>query len=287
MVSIFKKEIKNYFTTVTGYGFLGFFVLITGYFFISQNIVASSANYNDTLAGSMIMFLILVPVITMRLFAEEARQKTDQLLYSAPINVTDIVAGKFFAAVLLFLIGLVITFTFPLVLSLFGEVDWGMALVGLLGYFMMGACLISVGIFISVLTDNQIVAAAATFAAIFLLLMMDNISSSAPISVGASLGFVIVVILAIALLIFTSTKNFPAAGIFALLAFVVTGALYLFKPSLFDGVIVSVLSWLSVLNRFENFYMGIVSISDIIYYITFSLAFLYFTVVVIEKRRWS
>ena len=95
----------------------------------------------------------------MRLFAEEARQKTDQLLYSAPINVTDIVAGKFFAAVLLFLIGLCITFTFPAVLSLFGDIDWGMTLVGLLGYFMMGACLISVGIFISVLTDNQIVAA--------------------------------------------------------------------------------------------------------------------------------
>ncbi len=287
MLSILKKELRTYFNTITGYGFLGFFVLITGYFFVSQNIVAASANYNDTLAGSMIMFLILIPVITMRLFAEETRQKTDQLLFSAPITVPDIVGGKFFAAVILFLIGMAITLIFPLTLSRFGDIDWGMTLVGLFGYFMMGTCLISVGLFISVLTDNQIVAAAATFAAVFLLLMMDNISSSAPITVAASLIFITVVILGIALVIYSSTKNFPAAGIFTLLCFVVTGGLYLFKPNLFDGVIVSALGWFSVLNRFENFYMGVLSISDVVYYITFSLAFLYITVNVIEKRRWS
>lgn len=287
MLSIFKKELRTYFNTITGYGFLGFFVLITGYFFVSQNIVSANANYNETLAGSMIMFLILVPVITMRLFAEEARQKTDQLLFSSPIKITDIVGGKFLAAVVLFLVGLVITLIFPIILSRFGEIDWGMTLIGLLGYFMMGACLISVGLFISVLTDNQIVAAAATFAVVFLLLMMDNISSSAPISVAASLIFVIILILAIAFILYNSTKNISVAGIFVLLGFVITGGLYLFKPNLFDGVIVSTLGWFSVLNRFENFYMGVISISDVVYYITFSLAFLYITVSVIEKRRWS
>ncbi len=287
MLSIFKKEIKTYFNTVTGYGFLGFFVLITGYFFVSQNIVSASANYNDTLAGSMIMFLILVPVITMRLFAEEARQKTDQLLFCAPVKVTDIVGGKFLAAVVLFLIGMAITLIFPLTLSRFGDIDWGMTLVGLLGYFMMGACLISVGLFISVLTDNQIVAAAATFAAVFLLLMMDNISSSAPITVASSIIFIAFIIIGIGIIIYNSTKNLSAAGIFMLLCFVITVGIYLFKPNLFDGVIVSTLGWFSVLNRFENFYMGIISISDVIYYITFSLAFLYITVNTIEKRRWS
>ncbi|MDO5387740.1 MAG: ABC-2 transporter permease [Clostridia bacterium] len=287
MLSIYKKELRNYFTTITGYGFLGFLVLITGYFFISQNIISRNANYNDALAGSMIMFLILIPVLTMRLFAEESRQKTDQLLFSAPIKVPDIVGGKFLSALTLYFIGIAITLIFPFMLSRLGEPDWGTTIVGLLGYFMMGGCLISVGLFISVLTDNQIVAAAATFAAVFLLLMMDNISSSAPITVASSIIFIVVIILALALLIYSSTKNFPLAGIFSLMCFVATGVFYLFKPNLFDGVIVSVLGWFSVLNRFENFYMGIISISDIIYYITFSIAFLYLTVNVIEKRRWS
>ena len=194
MGAIFRKEMRTYFTTISGYGFLGFFALITGYFFIGQNIVGSSANYNDTLTGSMIMFLILVPVLTMRLFAEESRQKTDQLLYSVPIKVTSIVTGKFLAAVCLYFIALVITMVFPVALSAFGNVDWGMTLTGYLGYFLMGMCLISVGLFISVLTDNQIVAAVSTFAVVFVLFMMDNITSSLPATIFSSLIFVGIVV---------------------------------------------------------------------------------------------
>ena len=113
MTAIFKKEMRTYFNTLTGYAFLGFFVLITGYFFVSQNVAAYSADYSNTLVGTMIMFLILVPVLTMRLFAEEARQKTDQLLYTSPLKVTDIVLGKFLAAIFLFLIGIAVTMIFP------------------------------------------------------------------------------------------------------------------------------------------------------------------------------
>lgn len=287
MLSIFKKEIRTYFSTVTGYGFLGFLVLITGYFFVSQNIVAANPSYNDSLAGSMIMFLILIPILTMRLFADEARQKTDQLLFSAPIKVTDIVAGKFLAAVVLYLIGIAITLVFPIILSRYCDIDRGLTAVGLTGYFLMGSCLISVGLFISVLTDNQIVAAAATFAVVFLLLMMDNIASSAPINTVSSLVFAGVIVAIIAIIVYNSTKNIAAAGIFALIGFVIIGVLYLFRPLIFDGFIINVLGWLSVLNRFENFYMGVVSISDLVYYITFSIAFLYLTTNVIEKRRWS
>ncbi len=287
MLSIYKKELRTYFTTITGYGFLGFFTLITGYFFVSQNIVLANSNYNDTLAGSMIMFLILVPVLTMRLFAEETRQKTDQLLFSAPVSIQDIVGGKFLSALTLYVVGILITLIFPLTLSRFTQMDWGLTLVGLLGYFMMGACLISVGLFISILTDNQIVAAASTFAVVFLLLMMDNIASSAPISVTSSIVFILAIVLLISATIYNSTKNIFVSGIFVLLSLIFTGLIYLFKPTLFDGVIISSLGWFSVLNRFENFYMGIISVSDLVYYITFSLAFLYLSINVIEKRRWS
>ena len=207
MGAIFRKEMRTYFTTISGYGFLGFFALITGYFFIGQNIVGSSANYNDTLTGSMIMFLILVPVLTMRLFAEESRQKTDQLLYSVPIKVTSIVTGKFLAAVCLYFIALVITLVFPVALSAFGNVDWGMTLTGYLGYFLMGMCLISVGLFISVLTDNQIVAAVSTFAVVFVLFMMDNITSSLPATIFSSLIFAGIVVIVLSVMVYSSTKS--------------------------------------------------------------------------------
>ena len=279
MGAIFRKEMRTYFTTISGYGFLGFFALITGYFFIGQNIVGSSANYNDTLTGSMIMFLILVPVLTMRLFAEESRQKTDQLLYSVPIKVTSIVTGKFLAAVCLYFIALVITMVFPVALSAFGNVDWGMTLTGYLGYFLMGMCLISVGLFISVLTDNQIVAAVSTLAVVFVLFMMDNITSSLPATIFSSLIF--------AVMVYSSTKSFAPTAIFALLGFAVMTGVYVVKPTLYDGVMAKILSWFSILGRFENFYLGIISIADVVYYITFSIALLYLTVNVIEKRRWN
>jgi ABC-2 type transport system permease protein len=287
MAAILKKELRTYFTTLTGYAFLGFFVLITGYFFVSQNIASASADYSDTLLGSMIMFLILVPVLTMRLFAEEARQKTDQLLYTSPLKITDIVLGKFLAASCLFLIGLVITMVFPLILSRYGTINVGSTIGVVLGYFLMGVCLISVGVFVSVLTDNQIVAAAGTFAALFLILMIDNIASNAPVTRIPSLIFVGVIILCVLLVLYGSIKNTIATIAIGVVCYALLAACYFLVPALFDSTISRVLSWLSVLNRFQNFYLGVCCLSDVVYYITFAATFLYLTVNVIEKRRWS
>ncbi len=287
MTAILKKEIRNYFNTVIGWGFLGFFVLISAYFFVAQNIVTGSLNYNDTLASSLSMFMILMPVLTMRLFAEEKRQKTDQLLYCSPVTVKSIVAGKFISAVILFLIGIIITFIFPVMLNQFGDVDWGLTFTGVLGYFLLGVCIISVGIFISAMTDNQIIAAIVAFAAAFLLLMMDNIAGSAPVTVMSSVVFAVIIAAIIALVIYNSTKNIYMSLFVLVIGCVIIGVMYLINPNFYDGLIFNVLSWFSILNRYENFYIGIISVSDVVYYITFIFAFLYLSVNVIEKRRWS
>lgn len=287
MAAIFKKELRTYFTTFSGYAFLAFFVLITGYFFVAQNLAAQSTNYNDVLVSTMVMFLILVPVLTMRSFAEESRQKTDQLLLTSPVSINAIVIGKFLAAAALYLLAILITAAFPIMLSKYGTVDTSATVCCFIGYFLMGACLISVGIFVSVLTDNQIVAAAATFGVLFLLLMMDNIAANAPISRASSLIFIAVVIIVIAVTVYLSTKSIAAAAAFAVVLAALTGIVYAVKPAVFDGFITKALGWLSVLSRFENFYLGVFGISDIVYYITFSGVFLFLTVNVIEKRRWS
>ena len=287
MSAILKKELKNYFNTVIGWGFLGFFVLITGYFFIAQNIISGNLNYNDTLASSMAMFMLLIPVLTMRQFAEEKRQKTDQLLYCSPVTIQSIVAGKFISASILFLIGIVITMIFPVILLQYGEVDFGLTIAGILGYFLMGLCIISVGIFISAITSNQLIAAICTFGSVFLLLMMDNVASSAPISVFSSLVFAVIILLFISLLLYNSTKNIFISICFLVLWVFILAIIYFINPNFFDGLIVNVLGWFSILNRYENFYIGIISISDIIYYVTFAFAFLYFSANVIEKRRWN
>jgi len=286
MGAVFKKEIRTYFSTLSGYVFLGFFVLINAYFFSSFNVGGGSPDYSGTLTYTFSMFLILIPVLTMRLFAEEVRQKTDQLLYTSPISIWKIVFGKFLAAVSLFLLGTVIIALFPIILNFYGEVNFVQTFGCFLGYFLLGAALISAGLFISVLTDNQIIAAVGTFAMVFFILMMDSIIMSMPTDTLSSAVFTVLVILLTAFVLYNGTKNiFVSAAFLAVCAVAVIG-LYLYDNLIFDGIIVRVLNWFSVLNHFEGFYMGVFKLSDVVYYISFIYVFLYITINTIEKRRW-
>ncbi|MCD7904584.1 MAG: ABC transporter permease [Clostridiales bacterium] len=287
MTAIYKKELRTYFNTLTGYIFLGFFVAITGIYFMMNNMDAGSLNYVDTLAGSLMLFWVLIPVLTMRLFAEEARQKTDQLLFTSPVGVWGIVLGKFLAAVSLFIIGVLITGIFPFILSRFGDIAIGETINVMFGYVIMGCALISVGIFISALTDNQIVAAVATFAALFVLFMIDNFTAEMPITAVSSLVFAALVIVILTLVLYSSVKNLWVSLGFFVIALGIELILYYFNPSLYDGLISKFFGWFSMISRFENFYAGVFSLADTVYYISFAFVFIYLTVNSIEKRRWS
>lgn len=286
MGAIFKKEMKTYFNTMTGYVFLGFFLLITGFYFTVNCAFSGSSDFISVLSATLIALLILIPVLTMRLFSEETRQKTDQLLFTSPVSIPQIVFGKFFAAIFLFFIGIAITACYAVILSRFGEISFSETFTGVIGYFLMGCCFISVGIFISVLTDNQIIAAVGTFAAMFFIFMIDSIASIMPVTTGANVKFILVLICIVAFFIYNSTKNVYAGVIFLILGCGAVGIAYVVNSLLFDGIITKVLNWFSVLSRYDSFDMGILNITDIIYYITFSFAFLYLTINTIEKRRW-
>ncbi len=286
MNAVFKKELHTYFNTLSGYVFLGFFVLINAYFFSQINIGGGNSDYSSTLTYTFSMFLILIPVLTMRLFAEEVRQRTDQLLYTSPISVWKIVFGKFFAAASVFLIGTAVTALFPVIMSYYGEVNFTQTFSCFLGYFLLGAALISVGLFISVLTDNQIIAAVGTFAAVFFILMMDGIIKSMPDDPFSSAVFTAMVIIFISFVLYSGTKNIIVSVIFSVICIVAEAGVYLYDNSVFESLIAKTLEWFSVVNHFESFYMGIFKLSDIVYYSSFIFVFLYVTVNTIEKRRW-
>lgn len=286
MLAVFKKELRSYFNTLIGYVFLGFFILVVGFYFCITNVWGGSPYFNTVLASTLIMLLVLIPVLTMRLFSEESRQKTDQLLFTSPLSIWQIVIGKFAAAAALFLLGTLIIGLFPVILSFYGSVPVQETLGGLIGYFLMGCGFISVGFFISVLTDNQIIAAVGTFAAMFFIYMVDGIASLAPVTTSSSIVFICLIILFISFIIYNSTKNVYAAAILAIIGFAAVAGIYLINSLLFDGIITKVLGWFSILSRFDNFTMGVFNAADVIYYITFTIAFLYLSVNVIEKRRW-
>jgi len=286
MLSIYKKEMRAYFTHMMGYVFLAFMLLIIGIWFVMANVMSGSPNFQHALSNATIFFFILIPTLTMRLFSEEARQKTDQLLFTSPLSVLQIVLGKFFAAVSLFVLATGTSIVLPMILSRYGELPVSQITGAYIGFVLLGMACIAVGVFISVLTDNQIIAAVITVAAIFVLFIMDAVAAIVPTTAFASLMFVVGVVAVVIVLWFHATRNILATIVIAALAIAVAGGLYLHNNLIYDGIIVRALLWFSVFARYEAFTSGIVNISDIVYFVSFSALFVYITVNLIEKRRW-
>lgn len=287
MAAIFKREMKMYFSSMIGYVFTAFFVLVTAIYFSLQNILSLSPQFENVFNSVIMMFLILAPILTMRLLSEETKQKTDQLLLTSPVSVVGVVLGKFFAAVTVFIIALVITMLFPLILSFYGSIAVAQIIGSYIGFFLLGSSFIAVGLWISSITDNQIVSAVATFAAVFLLLMVETIVSSASGNLTFSFIFALIIALLIATYFYSNTKDWSVGVIAFIVEAAVLAILYLKKPGVFYGLAGNFASMFAVLTRYNNFAMGILDLGSVVYFISFIGVFLYFTVRVIEKRRWS
>ena len=281
MKAIYKREIKMYFNSMIGYVFIAFFVLITAIYFSIQNILVLSPDFQNILSNVIMMFLILGPMLTMRLLSEEKNKKTDQLLLTAPVSIPSIVLGKYFAAVTVFLISLLITGIFPVILAFFGTVAIAQIIGTYIGFFLLGSAFIAVGLWVSSITDNQIVSAVATFAAIFLLLMVQTIVKAASGSQGFSLMFAGIIALIIAFYFYYNTKNSEISITLFIIEMAVLLILYFVKRSIFTGLAGKFAMMFAVLTRFQNFAMGLLDVSSIVYFISFIAVFLYFTIRVI------
>jgi ABC-2 type transport system permease protein len=288
MLAVFRREIKAYFDSPIGYVFIGFFILISGVFFAISNLLQASPNYTSVLGSITFVFLFLVPILTMRLVSEDSRQKTDQLLLTSPLSITGIVLGKYLAAIGVFLATLLITFLYPIIMSFFalGGIAWWEIVGGYIGFFLLGSSFIAVGLFFSSLTDNQLIAAVETFAALLLVWVLDFIARSVPADAVSGLVFLALLGICLVLLVYFSTKSFAAALVTFAVAAAAIVVLFVLSRSFFDGLIARVLDWFSLLKRYSEFTMGILTLSPVVYYISFSGAFVFLTVRMIEKRRW-
>lgn len=178
MKAVFKKEIKSYFSSPLGYVFVAVFVLVSALFFFIYNLVNGIGEISYVFSNIVLLLVLLVPVLTMRSFAEEKSKKTDQLLLTSPIKVSSIVIGKLLAAFFVFGLSLIITLIYPLILSLYTDMAWGSVFCYYLGFFLMGASFVSIGIFVSSLTENLLISAIGSFGALFVVYLMDWISAS-------------------------------------------------------------------------------------------------------------
>ena len=183
MSAIFKRELHGFFTTATGYVFLAVFYALATFMFVVVNLSGSTTDVGSLFSTLMLIWVLLIPILTMRLFTEENHQKTDQLLLTAPVKLFDIVWGKFLAAMALFGIAVAIVVFFSLVMAGIGTVDFWPTVGSFVGMGLLGGALISIGLFISSLTESQVVSAVASFFIMLLLYLVDTISSLANNSV--------------------------------------------------------------------------------------------------------
>jgi ABC-2 type transport system permease protein len=234
MVAILKREMSGYFSSPIGYIFLAGFYLASAVLFWMINIYADTSNMSSLFNILQILQIVLVPILTMRLMSEEKKQKTDQLLLTSPVSLTGMVLGKFFAALAVFAIGLAATVVYALTLAIYVNVDTFVILGNIVGMLLIASALISIGIFISSLTENQVVAVFVSFIVLVTLYLIGSASSA-----------------------------------------------------ITNPFLQTLLSTVAIFNRYNNFAMGMFNLGDALYYFSVAAIFIFLTVRMLEKRRWS
>lgn len=288
MLAIYKRELKSYFHSMTGCVFIAFLVMFTGIYFMAYNLNAGYPYFSYTLSGSLIVFLVGIPLLTMRSFSEERKTKTDQLLLTAPVSLTKVVLGKYFAMVTVLAVPNVIFCLFPLLIKLQGTayllVDYSSIAV----FFLLGCVYLAIGMFMSSLTESQIIAFISTFGILLLLYLWDGILSFLPSSALSGMIGILLILTLIVVYIYHMTKNWMLAAGIEAVGIVTALIVYFVKSSLYENLLTKLLGRLVLADVFMNISSSnIVDVSGLLLYVSILIIFVFLTIQTIQKRRWS
>ena len=287
MTAVYKRELKSYLTSMVGYLFIFFVLIVTGIYFSAYQLAAAYPKFEYTLSALTFIFLIGVPILSMRVLAEERKQKTDQLLLTAPVSVGNIVMGKYLALVTVYAIPVLIMCAYPLIMSKFGAVSFASSYTAILGFFLLGCANLAIGVFMSALTESQVVAAVLTFVLLFAFYMMGGISSFfSQTSVSTCIAFGLLIVAA-AIMIYIMIKNVFISVITGIVGEAVLAVIYFVKPSVFEGGIQKILEVFDLSGHFSNFTNSMLDVTGIVYFLSVIAVCLFLTVQSIQKRRWN
>ncbi len=287
MAAVFKHELRMYFQSLTAYVFGAFLLVIVGIGAMLYNLQAAVSNFEYVLSFSSIIYAVIVPILTMRVISEERRQKTDQLLYSLPVSTYQVIMGKYLALLVVFVIPLAIICTYPLIFAQFGDVYLATSYGSLFAFFLMGAALIAVGVFISSLSENQGFAAGIGVAVI--VLNYFSVTLSEYVSATA-LGFALalfVLAAAVGFLIHYLTRNDNLSYGVGLGLMAVVVIAYFMDSSMFEGLLPEIMTTLSLFERLDVFVNGVFDMTAVVYYLSVAVFFLFLSVQSLEKRRYN
>ena len=232
MKAVLKREIQAYFYSPLGYVFVGVYWLISGFFFFNSNLLGNTTDMRSMFSSMFIITLFLIPILTMRLMSEDRKLKTDQILFMSPISSWAVVLGKYFSALFVYCVALSVTLAMQIVLQVVSTPDWTLVIGHILGTLLLGGLLIAVTLFISALTENQIVSAVLGFTVSFFLMLVNSMARLIP---NATIARLVIS----------------------------------FSPE----------------QRYNDFTLGILDISNVVFFVSFIVLFIYFAVSVFEMRR--
>lgn len=291
MFAIISKEFKTFFQTMVGFAFIGFYLLILGIYFYAYHLgeFTQYTSFQAVMSSMSIFFIIFIPLLSIKGLSDETRNKTDQLLITSPISVEKVVIGKYLGTLSVFGVAMVATLFYPLFVgSMAGKLmNYGVAYYSILGYTLLGAAYLAIGLFISSLTESMGLSLSITFVIVLLTTLLSNFASKIPGEPKNAWIILAVILLLVAIVFYTMVKEFVVAGTFAVISQAVIAIIYFVKPELYDNVVLKLAKVLSVSAVFDNFIAGNFYLTDIIYYLSIIVIFVFLTIQQVKKRRWN
>lgn len=288
MRAIYKRELDSYFHSMIGYIFIAFFLAITGVYFMAYNLNYGYPIFSYVLSALVFILMIAIPVLTMKSFSEDRKSKTDQLLLTAPVSLGQIVLGKYLAMVTVYLVPNLIFCLYPLVIKMQGNAYFATDYCGILVFFLLGCVYISIGMFLSSLTESQIIAAISSFGVLLVLYLWNGIIGFLPSSALLNLVILLVLLTLVCALIWQTTRNVVIAAVWEVICLAAGIITYVADSSLFDNLLPEVLGKLDLTAPLTDVVSNdLLDVNGIILYLSVIGLFIFLTMQTIQKRRWN
>ena len=288
MFAVYKREFRAYMTNVYGWLFMAVLLLFVGFMTFLENLIGGAPFIEYALLSGEYVLILLIPVLCMRSMAEDKRNKTDMFYLSLPMKTTAVVLGKYLALLTVYAIPCAVIATYPVLLGMFGEVNFAGAYSAILFFFMLGAALIAVCQFVSSLTDNLVVAAVLGVVGTLVLFALPLLGYMLPETAMISyIGLVVLAILA-AGIAYLTTRNLMVTTITAALLILPLSVIYFLMREKFVGLLPAVLEWVGPFIHFEeacNY--GLFSIPSFVLLLSYPVFFVFLTVQSADKKRWA
>ncbi len=288
MGAIYRRELNSYFQSMTGYVFVAFMVVIAGIYFMAYNLNAGYPYFSYSLSGLLFVLIIAVPVLTMKSFAEERKNRTDQLLLTSPVGLFSIVMGKYFAMMTVMAIPNLIYCLFPLIIKSQGTAYLRTDYLAIFAFFLLGCVYIGIGMFLSSLTESQVIAAVSSIGVLLVLYLWDGILSYIPENALSGLIGAICLLTLAVLFVYKITESVLLSVGIEIVGLASFAAVYLVKPALFEHLLTNIFGKFVLYTTFTDIESShIFDLGGILFYLSLIAVFLFLTIQVIQKRRWS